>query len=80
MAQWHVVIAMADGCSGCHMWPLRPDEAKDWTCCRALAAEIGIVSLPVSPFFGCEPRMDEHTYRAHMNTHLKQILMAPQAL
>eukprot|EP00435_Cladocopium_sp_Y103_P073024 s1156_g42.t1 len=31
---------------------LRPDEAKDWTCCRALAAEIGIVSLPVSPFFG----------------------------
>lgn len=31
---------------------LRPDEAKDWTCCRALAAEVGIVCLPVSPFFG----------------------------
>ncbi|CAE7584812.1 ccbl [Symbiodinium microadriaticum] len=31
---------------------LRPDEAKDWTCCRSLAAEVGIVCLPVSPFFG----------------------------
>eukprot|EP00439_Symbiodinium_sp_Y106_P045365 s2851_g5.t1 len=31
---------------------LRPDEAKDWTCCRALAAEVGVVCLPVSPFFG----------------------------
>lgn len=40
--------------------PLRPDEAKDWTCCRALAAEIGIVSLPVSPFFGLELKMDGH--------------------
>ena len=53
-------------CRDCHgrcvqRLPLRPDEAKDWTCCRALAAEIGIVSLPVSPFFGRKLEMDEHT-------------------
>jgi len=30
----------------------RPDEPRDWTFCRALAAELGVVSLPVSPFFG----------------------------
>lgn len=31
---------------------IRPDEPRDWTFCRALAAEIGMVALPVSPFFG----------------------------
>lgn len=30
----------------------QPGEAQDWTFCRALATELGIVSLPVSPFFG----------------------------
>jgi len=30
----------------------RPGEPLDWTFCRALAAELGIVALPVSPFFG----------------------------
>jgi len=28
-----------------------PDEERDWTFCRLLASELGIVSLPVSPFF-----------------------------
>jgi len=31
---------------------VRPDEALDWTFCRAMASELGIVALPVSPFFG----------------------------
>mmetsp|Transcript_112590 Transcript_112590/g.350974 ORF Transcript_112590/g.350974 Transcript_112590/m.350974 type:complete len:160 (-) Transcript_112590:108-587(-) len=30
----------------------RPGEPLDWTFCRALAAELGVVALPVSPFFG----------------------------
>eukprot|EP00931_Biecheleriopsis_adriatica_P027977 TRINITY_DN16735_c0_g2_i1.p1 TRINITY_DN16735_c0_g2~~TRINITY_DN16735_c0_g2_i1.p1 ORF type:complete len:755 (-),score=122.16 TRINITY_DN16735_c0_g2_i1:173-2437(-) len=30
----------------------QPDEPRDWAFCRALAAKLGIVSLPVSPFFG----------------------------
>jgi len=30
----------------------RPDEPRDWAFCRALAEELGIVALPVSPFFG----------------------------
>eukprot|EP00440_Ansanella_granifera_P073377 gb/GFBE01079623.1/.p1 GENE.gb/GFBE01079623.1/~~gb/GFBE01079623.1/.p1 ORF type:complete len:603 (+),score=128.52 gb/GFBE01079623.1/:1-1809(+) len=30
----------------------RPDEPRDWAFCRALAAKLGIVSLPISPFFG----------------------------
>lgn len=31
---------------------VRPGEPRDWTFCRALAAQLGIVSLPISPFFG----------------------------
>lgn len=31
---------------------VRPDELLDWTFCRAMAAQLGIVALPVSPFFG----------------------------
>merc|ERR1712150_237053 len=30
----------------------RPDEPQDWTFCRALASKLGIVALPMSPFFG----------------------------
>merc|ERR1712137_5013 len=45
----------ADGPLGASWEKVRqPDEAIDWTCCRALAAELGIVSLPVSPFFGAD--------------------------
>jgi len=33
---------------------VRPGEVEDWTFCRALAAQLGIVALPVSPFFGPE--------------------------
>jgi len=30
----------------------QPGEPQDWTFCRALAAKLGIVALPMSPFFG----------------------------
>merc|ERR1711971_247144 len=30
----------------------QPGEALDWTFCRALAKKVGIVALPISPFFG----------------------------
>lgn len=30
----------------------QPGEPRDWTFSRALAKELGIVSLPISPFFG----------------------------
>jgi len=29
-----------------------PGEPRDWTFCRAMAKKLGIVALPVSPFFG----------------------------
>lgn len=48
---------------------LRPGEAADWTTCRALAAEIGIVSLPVSPFFG-------HGTAEHIRTRFARFCFA----
>lgn len=39
----------------------RPDEPRDWTFSRALAAQLGIVTLPVSPFFGPAAPQDVRT-------------------
>jgi len=39
----------------------RPDEPRDWAFCRALAAQLGIVTLPVSPFFGPTASADVRT-------------------
>lgn len=32
----------------------QPGEAEDWTFCRALAQKLGVVALPMSPFFGAD--------------------------
>jgi len=40
---------------------VRPDEPQDWAFCRALAAQLGVVSLPISPFFGPDASPDVRT-------------------
>eukprot|EP00747_Dinoflagellata_sp_TGD_P068088 gnl/TRDRNA2_/TRDRNA2_155563_c1_seq1.p1 gnl/TRDRNA2_/TRDRNA2_155563_c1~~gnl/TRDRNA2_/TRDRNA2_155563_c1_seq1.p1 ORF type:complete len:113 (-),score=24.49 gnl/TRDRNA2_/TRDRNA2_155563_c1_seq1:61-399(-) len=39
----------------------QPGEAPDWTFCRALAKKLGIVALPISPFFGQDTPDDLRT-------------------
>lgn len=36
----------------CWATAARADESQDWGFCRAMAAKLGIVALPMSPFFG----------------------------
>eukprot|EP00747_Dinoflagellata_sp_TGD_P168468 gnl/TRDRNA2_/TRDRNA2_194908_c0_seq1.p1 gnl/TRDRNA2_/TRDRNA2_194908_c0~~gnl/TRDRNA2_/TRDRNA2_194908_c0_seq1.p1 ORF type:complete len:646 (+),score=79.69 gnl/TRDRNA2_/TRDRNA2_194908_c0_seq1:130-2067(+) len=38
-----------------------PDEAPDWTFARALAKKLGVVVLPISPFFGSDTPDDVRT-------------------
>jgi len=39
----------------------QPGEAQDWTFCRAMAKKLGVVALPMSPFFSDDTPADVRT-------------------